>query len=458
MDFGEDCLFIDIYTPSTTAAESDCGLPVMVWFQGGALVQLFNPNYNGTGIVEASGGKVIVVSFNYRVGPYGFLATDELEKEGNLNIGLHDQRFALSWVHKHIKAFGGDSENVTLFGTSVGSGSILLQTVAYGGNPPMNDTAYWSAGIAPAAYMPSVHQLSDLEYQYETLLTATNCSDLSCLRSLDSDTIQAANNATLFPGDLVALFPYGPVIDHNLFTDHPHAMLQAGNFSRDRPLIIGSSYSEGTIFAPPANTTADIDAFMKLQLSALTQADLDTANRLYSSTPRTYPGVNVTQPLLFYRAAAMYGDVSLACPTLEFASILSGSDVDVYYLRDNIVDPIMLAAGYIVPHTWELQAVWGPEYATNYVALPGANSYDVGGLNRNAVSEVQDLWVRFATSGGNLSRESYDDAAMTPKWDRFSDRMQRLRLQANGSTMEDISPTEVARCAFWASIASRTLI
>jgi hypothetical protein len=223
-------------------------------------------------------------------------------------------------------------------------------------------------------------------------------------------------------------------------------------------LIIGSSHSEGTIFAPPANTTADIDAFMKLQFPALTHADLDRANRLYNSTPRTYPGVNVTESPLFYTAAAMFGDVSLACPTLQFASILSESNVDVYYLRDNIVDPVMLAAGYIVPHTWELQAVWGPEYATNYVALPGANSYDVGGSNRNAVAEVQDLWIRFATSDGSLRDKSYGNATKTPVWDTVGHRQQRLRLQANGSTMEDITSTEYERCAFWASVASRTLI
>lgn len=68
----------------------------MIWFQGGAFVQLFNPNYNGTGLIDASDGNVIVVSFNYRTGPYGFLANDELQAEGNLNIGLHDQRAAIS--------------------------------------------------------------------------------------------------------------------------------------------------------------------------------------------------------------------------------------------------------------------------------------------------------------------------------------------------------------------------
>jgi acetylcholinesterase len=73
----EGCLYIDVYTPQSTetdsCATSDAnGLPVMIWIQGGAFVEQFNPNYNGTGIVEASGGNAIVVTFNYRVGTYGF--------------------------------------------------------------------------------------------------------------------------------------------------------------------------------------------------------------------------------------------------------------------------------------------------------------------------------------------------------------------------------------------------
>lgn len=128
----EDCLYIDVYTPRSTETDSWAtseanGLPVMIWIQGGAVVEQFNPNYNGTRIVEASGGNVVVVTFNYRVGPNRFLASDEL-LQGNLNLGLHDQRAAISWVQSHVSQFGGDPNRVTLFGTSIGGG-MLLQTL-----------------------------------------------------------------------------------------------------------------------------------------------------------------------------------------------------------------------------------------------------------------------------------------------------------------------------------------
>lgn len=427
----------------------------MLWLQGGAFVQLFNPNYNGTGLVEASNRGVIVVSFNYRVGAYGFLASEELRAEGNLNIGIHDQRFAMAWVQKHIGKFGGDPDKVTLFGTSIGGGSVLLQTVAYGGNPPAEDRALWTSGIAQAVYMPSVCEVGDLEFEYAEILRATNCTDLACLRSLDSDSIQAANIGRAFPGqESIPLFPYGPVIDGIVFTDHPQAMLQAGNFSSNKSLIIGSSQSEGTLFVPQANTSQDVASFLRTQYPSLTDLDLTQAASLYSSVAPTYPGVTVEEAPLYFEAAQMYGDLAFSCPALEFARELSAGGVPVHLFRDNIVDPVELAAGYIVPHTWEVQAVWGPEYAIDYVALNGANSYDIGGVNHAIVDVVQKYWTSFVVTGGdpNALRES-----AAPLWPLYGSNG-RLKLQTNATAVEDVTQVELERCEFWRSIASRTRI
>ncbi|KUL82548.1 hypothetical protein ZTR_09159 [Talaromyces verruculosus] len=150
---------LDLRKPTLVQQSYANGLLVMIWIQGGAFVEQFNPNYNGTGIVEASGGNGIVVTFNYRVGPYGFLASDEL-LQGNLNLGLHDQRAAMSWVQDHISQFGEDPDRVILSGTSIGGGSVLLQTLAYGGNDTEaegGDNARWNAGIAASVYKPAIY-------------------------------------------------------------------------------------------------------------------------------------------------------------------------------------------------------------------------------------------------------------------------------------------------------------
>jgi acetyl esterase/lipase len=96
----EDCLFLDVYAP--TAAVGSKKLPVFFWIQGGGFAANTNANYNGTGLIEASGNNIVVVTFNYRVGPYGFLAGEEVERGASLNNGLKDQRKALKWVQQHI--------------------------------------------------------------------------------------------------------------------------------------------------------------------------------------------------------------------------------------------------------------------------------------------------------------------------------------------------------------------
>ena len=421
----------------------------MLWFQGGAFVQLYNPNYNGTGLIEASQGNMIVATFNYRVGPYGFLASKELKAEKNLNMGIHDQRTAIRWVQHHISKFGGDPNKLTLFGTSVGGGSVLLQLLAYGGNPPAGAVVDWSAGIAEAVYMPSVYQVDELDFQYETLLKATDCSSLTCLRELPIETLQAANIARPFPGQSeAALFGYGPVIDGSLFPDRPLKLLKQGRFLH-KPLILGSSHTEGTIFATQSNNTEDVDAFIRAQYPSLTDHALQRLNEIYSDTPKTFPGVEVPDAPLYYRTAKMYGDAGFACPALDFAQGLSKAGLPIYLFRDHILDPVEVAAGYIVPHTWEVQAVWGPQHAKQYVALPGADSYDAGKSNAVTVPVVQSYWTSFARSGGNPSSFKAEEA---PLWEEFG-LGRRLKLQTNATSMEQVGQTEAERCDFWSTLA-----
>jgi acetylcholinesterase len=198
----------------------------MIWFQGGAFVQLFNPNYNGTGLIDAANGEVIVVSFNYRTGPYGFLANEQLREEGNLNIGLHDQRAAIKWVQRHIAVFGGDPEKITLFGTSVGGGSVLLQLLAYGGDVPCEDDVPWRSGIAQSIYLPPIYTVEEMDFHYTALLNSTQCDSLSCLRSLSISELQAANIATPFPGQKdTPIFGYGPVLDNQVLPNKADSLV-----------------------------------------------------------------------------------------------------------------------------------------------------------------------------------------------------------------------------------------
>lgn len=100
----EDCLFVDVYTPAYAPADTTntSNLPVYVFIQGGGFNANANANYDGKDLVNVSRMGIIVVNFNYRVGPYGFLASWEVKANASLNNGLKDQRKLLHWIQDHI--------------------------------------------------------------------------------------------------------------------------------------------------------------------------------------------------------------------------------------------------------------------------------------------------------------------------------------------------------------------
>jgi carboxylesterase type B len=115
-NFSEDCLTLNIARP--TGAKH---LPVAVWLYGGAFASGSSSQYNLSNFVNASTSinkPLIVVSLNYRLSYFGFLAGKDLQAEGNTNLGLYDQRLALHWIKENIAAFGGDPNKITLFGES----------------------------------------------------------------------------------------------------------------------------------------------------------------------------------------------------------------------------------------------------------------------------------------------------------------------------------------------------
>lgn len=124
----EDCLYLNIWTPSLKFNKNQ-RRPVMVWIHGGAF------QYGGISVDENDGsalallGDVVVVTMNYRISAFGFLNANN-DLNGPNNVGLLDQRAALEWVHNNIKQFGGDPQQVTLFGESAGGHSVGLHMIS----------------------------------------------------------------------------------------------------------------------------------------------------------------------------------------------------------------------------------------------------------------------------------------------------------------------------------------
>jgi carboxylesterase type B len=116
----ENCLLLDVFTPTNPVAPS---LPVLVEIHGGGYTQGSAQSVRPDSMMYRANGTFVWVSIQYRLGMFGFMAGRDMYDNGDLNAGLLDQRLALEWVQRHISAFGGDPNRVTITGSSAGGGT-----------------------------------------------------------------------------------------------------------------------------------------------------------------------------------------------------------------------------------------------------------------------------------------------------------------------------------------------
>ena len=358
----EDCLNLDIYAPGTATADSK--LPVYVFIQGGGFNTAY-PTQNGSSLVQASGYKIIVVSINYRVSAYGFLASSEVQSGGSLNNGLKDQRMALHWVHDHIANFGGDPGHVVIGGASAGAGSVTLQLAAYNGR---NDNLF-QGSIAESQSFGALRTVDESQYQYDALVKRTNCArskdTLSCLRALDIKTLQSQNIIDHFPHtDTTAqpLFAYNPTLDHNFIADYTLNLYNSGRFVK-LPAIYGDVSNEGTVFVPhSAGMSIDAsNAWLQAQIPELNETLLDTIQALYPPEPQNYPQLSAGK---YWRStASAYGDLRYVCPGFDLNNSTAhyatkNPNAGNWNYHYNVSNPGEVASGNGVPHVAEQAAIW----------------------------------------------------------------------------------------------------
>ncbi|KAM8944731.1 bile salt-activated lipase isoform 2-T2 [Lycaon pictus] len=248
----EDCLYLNIWVPQGKK-EVSRNLPVMIWIYGGAFLMgaghgaNFLSNYLYDGEEIATRGNVIVVTFNYRVGPLGFLSTGDANLPGN--YGLRDQHMAIAWVKRNIAAFGGDPNNITLFGESAGGASVSLQTLSpY--NKGLIRRAISQSGVA---LCPWVIQRNPL-FWAKRIAEKVGCplDDTArmakCLKVTDPRALTLAYKMPLAGMEYPMLHYLGfiPVVDGDFIPDDP-INLYAN--TADIDYIAGTNNMDGHIFA-----------------------------------------------------------------------------------------------------------------------------------------------------------------------------------------------------------------
>ena len=227
----EDCLYLNVWTP----AESDEQLPVMVWIHGGALTRGSGATatYDGTNLAQKG---VVLVTINYRLGVFGYFAhpelIDESEDGAAGNYGLLDQVKALEWVQDNIAAFGGDPDNVTIFGESAGSWSVNLLTAS-----PLAEGLFHKAIGESGARLDPRMTLADASSNGSDLAAVLNAESLSELRAMPAQ--------QLLQGAVENRFRTDGIVDGWSIPDQPYVIFSSGQQNKV-PVLVGFNAEEGT--------------------------------------------------------------------------------------------------------------------------------------------------------------------------------------------------------------------
>src|SRR5579871_1032447 len=251
----EDCLGLNVWTPARSASEK---LPVMVWIHGGGFIIGASSQSIYDGEPLASQG-IVVVSINYRMGIFGFLAHPGLSKESpqgaSGNYGIMDMVAALEWVKRNIGAFGGDPGNVTVFGESAGGTAVCLLMVVPQAqglfHKVISESAAWMFG--PISHLKeSWYSRVPMEKFGETFGT-----DIAALRAKSSTDLMKMIGPPDMSGDKADRGEaWMPVVDGFVLPDDPARLFETGKFAHV-PLIAGTNADEGTLMGgPPVNNLA----------------------------------------------------------------------------------------------------------------------------------------------------------------------------------------------------------
>ncbi|CAH1129804.1 unnamed protein product [Ceutorhynchus assimilis] len=257
----EDCLKINVYTPNL---KTDLPLPVMVWIYGGAFrsgnsaKSTYGPDF----LIEEN---IIIVSFNYRVGPLSFLATSDHNLPGNL--GLKDQVLALQWVQRNIEFFGGDKNKVTIFGESAGGGATGLHLIS------KRSKGLFRAAIVESGsgicYWTAVQDARSVAFRIADLIPGGNYgNDTGKLKEFlkqrsATEIITAAQN--LLESTVNESLPQGvqawptlePESEDAFMTESPYELLRRGEFNRV-PFMTGVTSEESLSFFRDLNHVKEV--------------------------------------------------------------------------------------------------------------------------------------------------------------------------------------------------------
>lgn len=441
----EDCLFAAVYAPANATATSN--LPIMLFISGGGFTSNSNANFNGTGLVEASGMNMIVVRANYRVGILGFIAgtlVDADTKGATSNNGLKDMIAAARWIKQFATAFGGNPNHIVINGDSSGGNAIdeLLAANNGTGFPDL-----FVGAIAESTGWGAEGFTVSRDNALRNNLVATGCDTkpdpIDCLRTLPIGELQARSSKDSF----------GPTVDGSFIVAPHYQMFEQGRF-QNIPVIYGYASDEATpnfISNQTVNTTDQVMADIRGDVGpSMTDAEIAAVMAAY---PESLNNVSVFGRNMAPRNAslrqgsgsqwqldaAIETELKLHCVGAFFADMFSAvGQTATFAYRYNILDETPggnADKGLFSPHTSELYAVWGNNNTDGgdpgCLKLPATDPLSCA----TGAKIAQAYWISFVrTLNPNTLR-----LAGSPEWAPWSIATpNRILLDNANATMEQM--------------------
>ncbi len=398
----EDCLYLNVWTPAPAPKKR---LAVLVYFYGGGFAAGASdePRYDGTNFAKKG---LIVVTANYRLGVFGFVAhpalTAESAHRASGNYGLLDQVAALQWVQRNIAAFGGDPGKVTIGGEPAGSASVSALMASPLAAGLFRGVIGESGGMFNTGGVLAGLPLEKAEKMGVEFATALGAKTLAEMRAAPAEDVLKASTKNV-------AVRFGPIIDGYFLPAEPKAIFAAGKQNR-AALLAGWNADEvrGSVLGANKPTAASFPDVLKKQFG-------DKAGE----AAKVYAASNDDEAVA--SAGDLAGDTFIAYSTWKWMEMEAATGQEPVY-RFRFDRPVPLPEGMPSPggvkglagHSWELEYVFG-ELDSKKAAW--------GPEDRKTSEEVAGYWASFIRTGN-------PNGGGLPKWPAFNKTHEVMHLDA----------------------------
>ncbi|KAJ3782110.1 Alpha/Beta hydrolase protein [Lentinula aff. detonsa] len=460
----EDCLTLNVWKPTNMSAGDK--LPVA----GGGFYAGSPQGFPLYDWVSQHPTGIIGASITYRLGMLGFFGGPDIDGASDnidLNVGLLDQRAALEWLQRHVDKFGGDPENITIYGESAGGASMVMHVTAYGGTRPIpfKRVVTESIGFGPTMTNAQIEQYTNASASFVGCPTS-GTKMFTCMREASVGKYSAIVGAI----NSIPAGKFAPVVEGpgGFMPDLPSRLIHSGNFSTVDALIAGHCTGDGKTFAGGSPdqfvTEDDVKDIVFSRWPSVSNETRDQALAMYPVPNTTDTEINSE----WDRAWLMAGEIIFTCMDWFLAeAMLNRSVENVFSYAWNAPDTVLFdEKPYLgAMHTSDLYFLFDGQHRLLLTLANAGNSFTAFNASESVVSkEAIAYWTSFSQFGHPSSTK----LSTSPAWEVFapinSTRQRLLITEGNdtvtASQMQLVSSAERERCMFWMSedVTSQTRV